>query len=65
MQARKVFSLRSYKNYLMSHKQMSEEQADILISLNGYAAYDGVEFDTLMAQGHLLLEIWCEDKVDL
>lgn len=65
MHARKVFSLRSYKNYLMSHKQMSEEQADILISLNGYAAYDGVEFDALMAQGHLLLEIWCEDEVDL
>lgn len=57
----KIFSLELYRQYLIDHKSMIPEQADLLIKLNKYNEYDGKPLNDLLAQGHLLLDIWCVD----
>ena len=59
------FNIQKYKQWLQDRQKIDHLTVDTLLYLNGMQELDGMDWDLLWKQGHLILKEWCdEDDID-
>lgn len=54
------FSLAKYKEWLRDREKLDNATIDIILFMNEYSAMDGMPYDTMWADGFIVLPQWCK-----
>lgn len=59
------FNLLKYKQWLQDRQKIDNVSVDLSLQLNGMQELDGMDYELLWKQNHIILKEWCDvDDID-
>lgn len=55
-----IFRLEKFKKWRIEKDKLSNETLNLIIEMQEYEQYDGVDYDTMFKAGKIVIKDWCD-----